>query len=42
MPSAVTSSRPFACARMLAFTLAALLFAVPFAGSASAQSKDEK
>ena len=42
MPSAVTPSRPFACSCMLAFALAAILFAVPFAESASAQSKDEK
>lgn len=42
MTSAVAAARPFACSRMLAFALAALLCAVPFAARASAQSKSEK
>jgi len=42
MTSAVAAARPFACSRMLAFALAALLSAVPFAARASAQSKSEK
>ena len=42
MTSAVAAARPFACSRILAFALAALLSAVPFAAHATAQSKSEK